>query len=250
MMPRFFVPSPAFVAGGWLSLPQSAARHVQVLRLQPGADIRVFDGQGGEWSATVESIGRSDVQVRLIEHHAIERELPCAVTLALGMPANDRMDDLVEKATELGVASIQPLVCERSVLRLSGERAELKVARWQGVAAAACEQSGRNRVPRIAPVRRLADWLGEANQFSAQRFVLSLDAQALGPATAVSMTAQNPIELLALSGPEGGLSSDEEALSKSAGFRPISLGARVLRADTAPLALLAWLAIGSGSPRL
>jgi 16S rRNA (uracil1498-N3)-methyltransferase len=118
------------------------------------------------------------------------------------------------------------------------------------VAAAACEQSGRNRVPRIAPVRRIADWLGEGNESSAQRFVLSLDAQALDPAAAVSIAAQNPIELLALSGPEGGLSSDEEALAKSAGFQPISLGARVLRADTAPLALLAWLAIGSGSPRL
>ena len=233
-----------------MSLPPGAARHVQVLRLQPGAEICVFDGQGGEWSAAVESIGRSDVQVRLVEHRAIERELPCAVTLAVGMPANDRMDDLVEKATELGVASIQPLVCERSVLRLSGERAEQKVARWQGVAAAACEQSGRNRVPRIAPVRRIADWLGEGNESSAQRFVLSLDAQALDPAAAVSIAAQNPIELLALSGPEGGLSSDEEALAKSAGFQPLSLGARVLRADTAPLALLAWLAIGSGSPRL
>lgn len=233
-----------------MSLPPGAARHVQVLRLQPDAEICLFDGQGGEWSATVESIGRSDVQVRLVEHRAIERELPYAVTLAVGMPANDRMDDLIEKATELGVASIQPLVCERSVLRLSGERAEQKVARWQGVAAAACEQSGRNRVPRIAPVRRIADWLGEGNESSAQRFVLSLDAQALDPAAAVSIAAQNPIELLALSGPEGGLSSDEEALAKSAGFQPLSLGARVLRADTAPLALLAWLAIGSGSPRL
>ena len=255
MTPRFFVPSPAFVAGGWLSLPQSAARHVQVLRLQPGADIRVFDGQGGEWSATVESMGRNDVQVRLIEHHAIERELPCAVTLALGMPANDRMDDLVEKATELGVASIQPLVCERSVLRLSGERAEQKVARWQGVAAAACEQSGRNRVPRITPVRRLADWLGGADPLPARRYLLSLDALAPPPSTMpqfreVPLGAQNPVGLVALSGPEGGLSGVEEALAKSAGFQPLSLGARVMRADTAPLALLAWLAIGSGSPRL
>ena len=116
-----------------------------IFGLQPGDDITLFDGGGGEWRARIDRIGRSDVSARLIEHVETSLELPFDVTLALGMPANDRMDSVVEKATELGVAGIQPLVCERSVLRLTGERADKKVAHWQAVAASASEQCGRTR---------------------------------------------------------------------------------------------------------
>src|SRR5438094_4823352 len=121
-MPRLFVDQ-ALAPSDDLRLPDAAARHVQVLRLQPGDALTLFDGRGGEWSATVLRMGRSEVAVQVLAHDAVERELPLHITLALGMPANERMDGLVEKATELGVAAIQPLICERSVLRLSGERA-------------------------------------------------------------------------------------------------------------------------------
>ena len=142
-----------------IDLPAAVARHVQVRRLQPGDALVLFDGRGGEWCAQVEHMGRSTVRVRLQSFVAAERELSLRVTLALGMPANDRMDILVEKATELGVHSIQPLLCERSVLRLAGERALRKRAHWQGIAAAAAEQCGRTRLPEIAGVQTLDSFL-------------------------------------------------------------------------------------------
>jgi 16S rRNA (uracil1498-N3)-methyltransferase len=232
--------------GAALDLPAGAARHVQVLRLQPGDALTLFDGRGGEWSAQVAQIGRRDVQLRVGVHTAIERELPCAVTLALGMPANERMDTLVEKACELGVAAIQPLVCERSVLRLAGDRAEKKVAHWQAVAVAACEQSGRTRVPQIAPVRSLSDWLAALTprpQADQPRLLLAFEHVTPLPAFAATTA------LTALSGPEGGLSDTEESAARLRGFTGVSLGPRVLRADTAPLALLAHLALTLESRR-
>ena len=248
MPPRLFV-APPLRSEASLALPESAARHVQVLRLQPGASLTLFDGQGGEWNASVLRMGRRDVDVQVLDHQAVNRELTCTVTLALGMPANDRMDDLVEKATELGVAQIQPLLCERSVLRLSGERADKRVAHWQAVAIAACEQSGRTQVPRIAPGLTLSAWLQTlAARADESRWLLSLrGAQPLQIASAA--TAATPAAVLCLSGPEGGLSEAEEAAALAQGFTPISLGARVLRADTAPLALRAHLALTCGTCR-
>jgi len=231
--------------GDVLALPSGAARHVQVLRLQPGAALVLFDGRGGEWAAEVLRMGRSDVQVRIGTHAAVDRELPVAVTLALGMPANDRMDALVEKACELGVAAIQPLICERSVLRLAGERADKKVAHWQAVAVAACEQCGRSVLPRIEPVRAVTDWLAALPSRGAERrLLLSLrDAQPL------LLAAAPAAALIALSGPEGGLADAEESAARTRGFVPVSLGPRVLRADTAPLALLAHLALAAEGSR-
>ena len=238
MPPRFFVDQPLH-AGDALALPIATARHVQVLRLQPGAALRLFDGRGGEWAARIERIGRSEVSVRLGLHDAVDRELALPVTLALGMPANERMDTVVEKATELGVAVIQPLLCERSVLRLSGERSQKKVAHWRSVAVAACEQSGRTRVPLIEPVRSLPEWLRALPADGAARWVASLGDGAA--ALASMLPARSGV--VALSGPEGGLAPAEDELARAAGFVPVSLGPRVLRADTAPLALLALLAL-------
>jgi 16S rRNA (uracil1498-N3)-methyltransferase len=240
MPPRLHIDT-ALAAGIELSLPDSASRHVQVLRLQPGAALTLFDGRGGEWSAEVLAIGRKVVVARVGAHRDVERELATPVTLALGMPANERMDTLVEKATELGVAAIQPLVCERSVLRLAGDRAGRKAAHWQAIAVAACEQCGRNRVPRIAPVQVLRDWLAAQAGIPAARLLLSLDGDARGPRQALAGIGAGQA-LLALSGPEGGLSPTELAAARAAGFQPLTLGARVLRADTAPLALLAVVA--------
>ncbi len=237
-LPRIHCALP-LATGSVIDLPPGAARHVQVLRLQPGGQIALFGGeQGGEFEATVEHMGRSDVRVLVGPHHALEREAQRAVHLVLGMPANDRMDWLVEKATELGVASIQPVVTERSVLRLSGERAQKKREHWQAVAVAACEQCGRNRVPPVHAVRSLSDWLAQPAD-GPQRLLLSLRAGA----NPVHATAVAGSAVTFLSGPEGGLSPAEEDAAIAAGFTPVTLGPRVLRAETAPLAALVALTL-------
>ncbi len=158
MPPRFYCPAP-LATGQSLELPAGAARHAQVLRLQPGARITLFNGAGGEFEALVEHMGRSQVRVLIAQHRPLEREAQREVQLVVGMPANERMDWLVEKATELGVAGIQPLVAERSVLKLKGERAARKQAHWQGIAIAACEQCGRNRVPAVREVLDFSEWM-------------------------------------------------------------------------------------------
>ena len=227
-----------------ISLPPVAARHVQVLRFQPGSMLTLFNGQGdveGEFNVTIQSMGRSDVQVTVGNFVATQREASRATHLAVGMPANERMDWLVEKATELGVASIQPLMTERSVLRLSGERAEKKRLHWQGIAVAACEQCGRNRVPLIHAPVHLNDWLKTGNEIDNARLILSLQAntQPLAKATERATNANKHITFL--SGPEGGLSALEESAALANGFTPVTLGQRVLRSETAPLACLSYL---------
>ena len=252
-MPRFYCSIPLAI-GAMLDLPAGAARHVQVLRLQPGDTITLFNGRhglqsdvdawatvGGEFEATITHMGRSDVQVQVGAHSAVERESASVhVHLAVGMPANDRMDWLVEKATELGVASIQPLMTERSVLRLSGERADKKIAHWQSVAVASCEQCGGNRVPLVHGVKTLAAWLQSLPApGSDARCLLSL-AEGSVPLQlhGVRGVAQHTTFL---SGPEGGLGASEEAAAIARGFAPFSLGPRVLRAETAALTALARL---------
>ncbi len=246
-MPRFFCPTP-LVPGDLLELPAGAARHVQVLRLQPGNAITLFNhgpgwagpSPGGEFEATVTRIGRSDVQVQVGAHLPVEREPVHRVQLAVGMPANDRMDWLIEKATEMGVWAIQPLMCERSVLRLSGERADKKIAHWQSVAIASSEQCGGNRVPTVFPVANLSSWLAAADAAlpaPTQRLLLSLNAQA----KPLRAQTQGLAPSCFLSGPEGGLSPAEEATALAAGFAPVTLGPRVLRAETAALFSLASL---------
>ena len=224
------------------ALPEDAARHVQVRRLQPGDDLRLFDGAGGEWGAQVTRMGKRDVDVRVGAHEAVDRELPFDLEIALGMPTNERMDALIEKATELGVAAIQPLQTERSVLRLDGDRAARRVAHWQAVAVGASEQSGRTRVPIVAPVCGVAAWLAAQSDGAshAGRFVMSTGT---APPLAQALTAAPRGRWLALSGPEGGLTTDEEAAAVARGFTRISLGSLILRADTAPLAWLAQMAV-------
>ena len=245
-MPRFYCPMP-LQEGASIDLPAVAARHVQVLRMQPGHGLTLFNGQGGEFNAQVEHMGRSDVRVSVGSHIAVEREAQRQVHLAVGMPANERMDWLVEKATELGVARITPLMTERSVIRLSGERADKKQAHWQAIAASACEQCGRNRVPLIDAPQRLEAWLTACASMSAHKAVLSLheSTQALTQwgASAGGLVGADPDQWLLLNGPEGGLSDAEDRLARSNGFAAISLGARVLRAETAALAALVGLSL-------
>lgn len=239
-MPRLYCPAP-LSPGQTLVLPAGAARHVQVVRMQPGQDVTLFNGDGGQWRAVIEQMGRSEVRVRVTRHEDVEREPEVPVHLAVGIPANDRMDWLVEKATELGCASIQPLVTARGILRVAGERAQRKRDHWQAIAAAACEQSGRNRLPAVHEPVAYADWLAAQGAGAARKVVLSLSPQA----TPLAGGGAAGTGWLVLSGPEGGLEEREEAMALAAGFVPVSLGPRVLRAETAPLAALSLLALGS-----
>ncbi|MEW6695356.1 Ribosomal RNA small subunit methyltransferase E [Tepidimonas thermarum] len=240
--PRIHLPL-ALQPGQTVALPPAAARHVQVLRLQPGAPLTLFGDpvRGGQWRARVHAIGRREVTVTVDEHLALEREPARAVHLAVGMPANERMDWLVEKATELGVASVQPLMTERSVLRLSGERADKKVAHWQAVAVAACEQCGGNRVPPVRPVRTLTDWLADPARAALGAGVWLSLAPGSVPLPVWAAAHAGPCAVVL--GPEGGLTDAEEAALQQAGLAPLALGARTLRSETAALAALALLTL-------
>jgi len=240
-MPRFHCPLP-LAPGVQLALPPTAARHVQVLRLQPGDAITLFDGRGGEYAATVTRMGRSEVDVDVGAHTAVEREADRPVHLIVGMPANERMDWLVEKATELGAASIRPVAAARSVLKLSGERAAKRQAHWQAIAVSSCEQCGRNRVPEVHAPQSLAEALRAVALEAAAgtRLVLSLQSGSRPLRDAAGTTG--PVWVL--HGPEGGLTAQEEDAALAQGFAPASLGARVLRAETASVAALSQLVYG------
>jgi 16S rRNA (uracil1498-N3)-methyltransferase len=219
--------------------------------MQPDDLITLFNGEGGEYTATILRMGRSDVAVRVDEKIEASRELNVRVNLWCGITANERMDWLVEKATELGATSLLPITAERSVLKLKGERSDKKLAHWQAIAVAASEQSGRNHVMAVKAPVSLQQALLEAqpSEPSKLRWVLSLAAgtQELHAAIVqVQSYAQShshavPLDVTVLSGPEGGLSPGEEAQALAAGFLPVSLGNRVLRAETAPLAVLSVL---------
>lgn len=245
-MPRFYCPVELPV-GAELDLPAEATRHVQVFRMQPGDTITLFNGSAGqpagEYTATITQMGRSHVAVRVDSHLAIERETTVAVHLLAGITAGERMEWLIEKATELGVASITPLEAERSVMRLKGDRATKRQDRWQTIAASACEQCGRNQVPVIHAPVSLAEWCKQAALPDAKRLVLSLadGTQPLPAALQERSSAVQPVVFL--SGPEGGLSPAEEALARAHSFAPVTLGPRILRAETAPLAALAYMAL-------
>ena len=238
-MPRFHAACPLHL-GQTLALPADTARHVQVLRLQPGDELELFNGLGGSFTAKVLQMGRQTVEVEVFSHDPAERESACHTQIVMGMPANERMDWLVEKATELGVAQITPVMTQHTVLRLSGERGLKRQQHWQGIAQSSCAQSGRNRVPLIDAPQPLSDWLKALPAAQdASRVLLSLHPSAR--AWRGMWGQSTPNKLMLLSGPEGGLSAEEEALALTLGFQAAHLGARVLRSETAPLAVLAQL---------
>ena len=247
-LPRFHCPT-ALIPGDALNLPPGTARHVQVLRLQPNDEITLFNGQGGEFKAVVTHMGRSDVSVRVGEQSHIERELNMGVHLWSGITANERMDWLLEKATELGATTLLPITAERSVLKLKGERADKKLAHWQAIAVASSEQCGRNRVLQVGTPVNLSQAIAQLSVAPSQaaRWVLSLapGTRSLQEMMQTLKTSKDGDakrgEIILLSGPEGGLSPSEEAQAIAAGFVPVSLGHRVLRAETAPVAVLSAL---------
>jgi 16S rRNA (uracil1498-N3)-methyltransferase len=228
--PRLWVDAP-LSPGAEIELPERASRHVSVLRLKEGDGIVLFNGAGGEHAAALTRLGRGVCQARVGAHEAIERESPLTITLALGISAGDRMDYAVQKATELGVARILPLATERSVVRLSEDRADRRLAHWRGVAIAACEQCGRNTLPVVEPVLELDQFL--VNPPAGVKLLLSPGGNGrLGE-------LRRAEHLTLLIGAEGGLSPGERERALHAGFTAVRFGPRVLRTETAPLAVLA-----------
>lgn len=216
-------------------MPEAAARHaVTVLRLQPGDTLNLFNGEGGEYSASLVAVTKRETRVRLVEFHAAERESPLAITLALGISAGERMDYSLQKATELGVSAIQPLATERSVVKLAGERADKRLQHWQNVVIAACEQCGRNRVPLVAPVQKFYAYLAAVDR---NKRLLMLSPDASTPLKRAAPSA----EVVLLIGAEGGLAPSECEAAAASGFEAVSLGPRILRTETAPVAALAVL---------
>jgi len=225
----------ALSPGAEITLPEGAARHAAtVLRLQAGDTLSLFNGAGGEYKSILVAVSKREVRARLLEFQASEHESPLDITLALGISAGERMEYSLQKATELGVTAFQPLATERSVVKLAGERAEKRQQHWQHVVIAACEQCGRNRVPVVAPVQKLYAYLAAVER---SKRLLLLSPQADTP---LKQIAPAPAAVL-LVGAEGGFAAAEYQAARSSGFEPVSLGPRILRTETAPVAALAVL---------
>ncbi|MEX3954480.1 16S rRNA (uracil(1498)-N(3))-methyltransferase [Trinickia sp. EG282A] len=240
-MPRFFLDA-AIHSGDVLTLPDDVARHVQVLRLNPGDTLTLFNGQGGQYAARLAEVGRRSAVVEVGEFSAVDVEPPYEITLAQGVAGGDKMDWLTEKAVELGAARFVPLATARSVVRLTGERAARRQAHWQALVQSACEQCGRNRVPAVEAPNDFMRWLEGLPAATAEgelRLMLSPRAQL--PFAALPSAAPSAAVTL-LIGPEGGLSPEEEDAAAARGFTALSLGPRVLRTETAGIAVLAALA--------
>jgi len=217
-----------------LELPPAAGVHLaKVLRVRSGDELVVFTGDGNEYRASVESVRGNRVAVAIGEARALDRESPLAVTLVQCMARADRMDVIVQKATELGVARIIPVQSRRGVVRLDAAQAESKAAHWRAIVVSACEQCGRNRLPAVELPRRLLDYLG-ALPAEGTRLLLEPGAQAR-PAAPIGA------EVTVAIGPEGGLDEEEIEAFRLAGFQAMRLGPRVLRTETAAIAALAYL---------
>ena len=235
-MTRLYVPG-ELVPGRAYALPQPQAHHAtRVLRLKAGDAVTLFNGGGAEYGAMVTRVAGDAVIVKVGDARDCARESPLEIVLGQALSGGERMDYTVQKAVELGIAAIHPLAAARSVVRLSGERAEKRVAHWQSVVVSACEQSGRNRVPPVAPVAELAAWLARpvAGEAGALRLLLSPAG-----ATRLRDLPRPAAFIVLLAGPEGGFTPEEEAAARHCSFTPVRLGPRVLRTETAAVAALA-----------
>lgn len=233
MIPRFHCPFP-LAPGAQVSLPEAAAHHaLRVLRLKVGESLILFDGRGGEWRAQIVGVGGT-VRVVLEEFSERECESPLAITLVQALPSSDKMDWVVEKSVELGVTAIHPVAAKRSVVKLPAERMARRVTHWNQIARAACEQCGRNRVPEVASVLDLPQYLAEAKRQNA----LCLQ---LAPEDGIALRdLQRPAgPVIVMVGPEGGWDAGEMQMARTAGFQPLRIGPRVLRTETAGAAVLA-----------
>ena len=220
-----------------LPLPAQAAEHVaRVLRMNAGDVLTVFNGDGYDYAATLVSVGKREVIIRIGEREEVANESPLPLTLAQGVARGEKMDLIVQKATELGVARIVPLFTERSEVKLDPARAEKRLQHWRAVAASACEQSGRVRVPEVMPALSLQSWLENLADNDALR--LALLPEGTLRARELRFGASGGWLVV---GPEGGLGERDIAALREAGFQGLQLGPRILRTETAGLAALAAL---------
>lgn len=242
-IPRIYQPV-ALANGKTLDLDNQATTHLtRVLRLRVGDELVVFNGEGGEFRARVAQVERRSSQVELLEFIDCSVESPLEVVLVQGVSRGERMDYTVQKAVELGVTRIVPVITERTVVNVKGERQEKRRAHWQAVVNSACEQSGRNRVPEMAAIQSLHDCLSGFAQQDALKLVLHHRAT-MALSDVPSPAAENAHPVILLIGPEGGLAPAEIEAAQTAGFLPLRLGPRVMRTETAAvtaLSVLQWL---------
>lgn len=232
-MPRFFYPHSMSI-GAVVALPSPTAHHINVLRIAPGNSITLFNGEGGEYTATLTTIDKKEVLAEIKTFSPREVELPYAITLAQGLPEGSKMDWIIEKAVENGASAIQPLATQRSVIRLSAERAAKKISHWHGIVVAASEQCGRNRLAHLNEPANFHDWTDQRDLHT--RILLTPRAdQSLS-----SWIRHHPHQALTvIVGPEGGFTEQEESLACTKGVLPLSMGNRILRAETAGIAAIA-----------
>ena len=234
-MPRFYCPLP-LAPGLLVDLPDTVAHHLHVVRQQAGAQLTLFNGQGGQYRATLQDVGKRRASARVDAFEDVEVELRYAITLAQALPEASKMDWIIEKAVELGVAAVDPLAAQRCVTRLSGERLDKRHAHWQAIIVAASEQSGRNRLATLAPLEEVGKWL--SRPAAAPRILLSPRGTQTLTAWGAAHGAQDVVLMV---GPEGGFSPAEEDAAMAAGALPLTMGPRILRTETAGLAALATL---------
>lgn len=234
-MTRLYCNAPLFV-NTQLELPASAARHTMVLRLRPGDDVTLFNGEGGEYRARIVDIHRHGTMVDILSYQPRENELPYRITLVQSMPEASKMDLVIEKAIELGVARICPVESERSVVRLTEERAEKRAIRWKSIIIASSEQSGRNRFAELADITTFQKWV--ANHENQPILMLSPHAK---ESLADWAFRNPPQDVTLIIGPEGGFSREEEGLAVRHGAHTLSLGTRILRTETAGMAAVSAL---------
>ncbi|MEE4278933.1 MAG: 16S rRNA (uracil(1498)-N(3))-methyltransferase [Halieaceae bacterium] len=235
LRPRFFT-GEVLDVGASLRLEAEPSRHIaRALRMRAGDRLCLFGGDGREATAEIVAIERNTVEVRVLELREIDRESPLRITLAIGLSRGDRMDTVVQKATELGAAAIWPLTSAHTGVRLDGPRLQRKLEHWRRIALSACEQCGRNALPAIESVREFGAVLDAVRAVGDARKLMLHPENASEPAVDDASTS----ELILLVGPEGGFSADEVARAIEAGFQGLRLGPRILRTETAPLAAIA-----------
>jgi 16S rRNA (uracil1498-N3)-methyltransferase len=234
-MPRFFLPQ-ALAVGSLVSLPDAISHHIHVLRMNVGDMVTLFNGEGGEYAATLSTIEKRGAVAEVKTFSPREAELPYAVTLAQGLPEGSKMDWIIEKAVELGATAIQPIAAQRCVVRLNAERAEKKLQHWQGIIESAAEQCGRNRLPHLCAPAPFGEWIGRKDLH--RRILLSPRAEQ----SLSDWARHHPPQAISLMiGPEGGFTEQEENAAANHGVLLLSIGKRVLRTETAGLAALAGI---------
>ena len=231
-MPRFYVDF-ALSPDSVVELPDNVVRHLNVLRVKNTEEIVLFNGNGKVYPALPEVLEKRRASVRILREEATDNESPLNITLVQAVSAAERMDFTLQKSVELGVAEIRPVISERCVVRLSGERAEKRVARWQEIVVSACEQSGRNIVPKVLPLTTYAQALQQLPQ-ETTKLLMSLNR-----AQKLSDVRPQSGKVVFMVGPEGGWTEKEEQQAFDAGFQSVTLGKRVLRTETASLAAIA-----------